>query len=187
MTGRFALAIAATITVWVLPATSVTAAASTSTGRVTGPTSLAAQPRPLPPERIRVDQFDTLRASIPTAGPTPGGVTFDRCILYQPGGPTRYGSYVHGYGKLDCSSASTFIQSRLLVCNYHLTWPFWIRNDPCDDHTNDFTIKQGEAINQCTSGTHDWEVYSRGEVWFSPNGYGAGENLSALPNPQYNC
>ena len=33
----------------------------------------------------------------------------------------------------------------------------------------------------------DWETWSEGEVWFSPNGYGSGSNLSALPNPQFSC
>ena len=113
--------------------------------------------------------------------------SFNGCILYQPTRPVRYGNYVYGNGQLDCSGVPTFGQSRLLVCLYHLTWPFWIRNLPCFDETDDFALKAGEAANSCTSGTHDWETYSEGEVWFYPNGYGSGSNLSALPNPQFNC
>jgi hypothetical protein len=55
------------------------------------------------------------------------------------------------------------------------------------DETDDYALKAGEAVNSCTSGTHDWETYSEGEVWFYPNGYGSNSNLSALPNPQFKC
>ena len=89
---------------------------------------------------------------------------------------------VQGYAELDCSNAST-TSIKVTVCNEHLTWPFWIRNN-CDSRSASFG-DIARDVHSCTNGQHDWRSWAHFEVWFTGNTYGSAQPYSATPNPQF--